>query len=163
MLCCYTSELFDFKSQARSRDIFLARRNFCKSLDNLCIPVTTNGAAQYSCAKLHELYGHSFNSALTSQSIQRPGSSLQYPNAPQPESTPAQGQQFLIQVFLINRLGLDESEANEAAEALAAKIHVTGYGLYMLSKETLVGTLGLEGEVIYRILQDRRYRYVSQS
>ena len=107
--------------------------------------------------------GYSFNSALTSQSVQRPGSSLQYPNAPQPESTPAQVQQFLIQVFLINRLGLDESEANEAAEALAAKIHVTGYGLYMLSKETLVGTLGLEGEVIYRILQDGRYRYVSPS
>ena len=89
--------------------------------------------------------GHSFNSALTSQSVLRPGSSVQYPDAPQPESDPAQIQQFFTQVFLVNRRHLDAREAKEAAEALAAKIHVTGYRLYMLSKETLVGTLGMEG------------------
>ena len=43
----------------------------------------------------------------------------------------------------MNRHGLDEREANGAAEALAAKTHETGYGLYMLSKDDSCWNFGV--------------------
>ena len=70
--------------------------------------------------------------------------------------------QYLDEIFLLYILYLDEREAKAGAEALAARMPMTAYGLYMLSKETLVGTLGSEGEVVYCIFQDGRYGYVSQ-
>ena len=54
-----------------------------------------------------------------------------------------------------------DEEARRGAEALAAKMIVSGPGLYMLDKEDFTEAVGPEGGVIYRILQDGQYGYVS--
>ena len=87
---------------------------------------------------------HTIASAQTSQLTEQP----QYPSALKPD---------LIDVFLVHRNDrnvLTEEEAREEAEALAAKIIVSGSGLYMSDKETLTGALGPGGAVVYRIAQD---------
>ena len=99
----------------------------------------------------------SFDSALTTQ--QRP--SIAYPSAPTTDATPQQVRKFFEQCFLANRTELSESEAEEEAKRLAAKLRIRGEGLYQLSKETLIATFGAEGELIYNIVQSAQFDYVS--
>lgn len=101
----------------------------------------------------------SFDSALTTQ--ERPAI-IPYPSAPAPDATPQQVREFCKQCFLVHRTNLSEIEAEKEAALLAEKLRVAGSGLYELSKETLVGTFGAEGEIIYHIVQSGQPGYVSR-
>lgn len=101
----------------------------------------------------------SFDSALTTQ--ERP-TTIAYPSAPTPDASPKQVQEFFEQCFLAHRTHLGEIEAEKKAALLAEKLCIGGIGLYMLSKETLVGHFGGEGEVIYTIVQSGQLGYVSR-
>lgn len=81
------------------------------------------------------------------------------PIAPPPNATPGQVRRFLKEYFLSNRVELNENEAEEEATKLSIKLRVTGDGLYSLSKDTLIGTFGAEGELIYNILQSAKSGY----
>ena len=86
---------------------------------------------------------------------------MAYPSAPAPGASPGQVEKFFKQCFLAHRTESSETVAGEEASRLAVKLRINGNGLYRLSKESLVGTVGAEGEVIYSIIPSGQYGYVS--
>ena len=99
----------------------------------------------------------SFESDLSTQ--QRPPIPL--PAAPALDATPQEVRLFFKQCFLSQRTELSESKAEEEAAELLVKVRMTGECLYRLSRESLVATFGLEGEIIYDLVQSGREGYVS--
>ena len=86
---------------------------------------------------------------------------IAYPSAPTPDATPQQVRMFFKQCFLAHRIELNEREAEEQATLLSEKLRIGGEGLYKLSRDTLIGTFGAEGEIVFDIVQSGKLGYVS--
>ena len=84
------------------------------------------------------------------------------PSASTPDATPRQVRKFFKQCFLVNRTELGKREAQEEeATLLSIRLCITNNSLYKLSKKNLIIIFNTKEEIIYDILQSRKFGYVS--
>ena len=78
------------------------------------------------------------------------------PKPPHPDADTIEVQEFFKEVFLANRVNLDDTQA----ATLALKLQVNGDSLYRLDKETFVKAFEAEGVIIYDLVLHGKWGYV---
>ena len=76
---------------------------------------------------------------------------------PTPSSTSQKVRKFIADFFIANDDRLSQSQA----EAIAGRFSFNGESLYLLEKESFVKIYGEYGEILYKVLHNGKYSYVS--
>ena len=99
----------------------------------------------------------SFDSGLLSPPTEEPSMIRSY-TIPTPNSTSQEVRKFFLDFFIAHDDRLSQSQAEE----LAGRFSVNGEGLYLLEKESFVKIFGEYGKILYKVLQNGKYGYVSR-
>ena len=85
---------------------------------------------------------------------------MRNPRAPSPYSSSQEVQFFLLQFFLANNW--DPKFGTEEAAQRASVLHANGETLYKMTKDDFKSYFQFYGEIIYEIVQDGIWDYVSR-